>query len=269
LDPLALVVVGTGIRIIGQMTIESIAWIKASEKVLYLAHDPVAGAVITGLNPRAESLARFYVEGKPRRESLVEMVQRVMECVRSTRQTCLVCYGHPGVFCWVGHEAIRQARAAGYKARMLPGISAEDCLFADLGLDPGTDGCQSFEASDFLKYGPKVDPSNLLILWQIAATGDEQFTSKGYKNSALPLLIKRLCRIYGSDHKAIVYVAPVHWAGEPVIEHVPLGQLDKTQLPGSASLCIPPSRPARPKIEGKKRRKHARTERDLSIRVKR
>jgi hypothetical protein len=36
---------------------------------------------------------------------------------------------------------------------MLPGISAEDCLFADLGIDPGIYGCQSYEATDFLANG--------------------------------------------------------------------------------------------------------------------
>jgi hypothetical protein len=258
LDQPSLVVVGTGIRIIGQMTIESIAWIKASEKVLYLAHDPVACEVITGLNPSAESLAGFYAEGKHRRESLREMVARVMECVHSGRRTCLVCYGHPGVLCWVGHEAVRRARGAGYLARMLPGVSAEDCLFADLGLDPGTHGCQSFEATDFLKVAPKVDPGSLLILWQIGATGDPLFTTKAYKNSALPLLIKRLCRVYGPDHEVIVYAAPVQWSAEPFIARMPLGQLGKARLSGSSTLCIPPPRASRPKIEVHKRLKLAR-----------
>ena len=36
------VVVGTGIRVVGQMTTEAVAWIRVSDKVLYLAHDPVA-----------------------------------------------------------------------------------------------------------------------------------------------------------------------------------------------------------------------------------
>jgi hypothetical protein len=258
LDQPSLIVVGTGIRIIGQMTIESIAWIKASDKVLYLAHDPVAGEVITGLNPNAESLAGFYAEGKPRRKSLMEMVERVMECIRSGARICLVFYGHPGVFCWVGHEAIRQARGAGYKARMLPGVSAQDCLFADLNLDPGTNGCQMYEATDFLKYRPKIDPATLLILWQIGATGNPLFTAKQYKNSALPLLIKRLCRIYGADHEVIVYVAPIHWAGEPLIERIPLGQLGKARLSSSSTLCIPPARVSRPKIKVRKRPKLAR-----------
>jgi precorrin-6B methylase 1 len=258
LDQPSLIVVGTGIRIIGQMTIESIAWIKMSDEVLYLAPDPVAGEVIRGLNPRAESLARFYVEGKHRRESLGEMVARVMEYVRSGRRICLVCYGHPGVLCWVGHEAVRQARGAGYSAKMLPGISAEDCLFADLGLDPGTHGCQSFEATDYLKYGQKADPSSLVILWQIGVTGDPLFTAKGYKKSGLPLLIKRLCRIYGPKHEVIVYTAPIHWAAEPAVERVPLGQLGTASLSGSSTLCITPARASRPEMEGPKRAKRVR-----------
>jgi len=241
----SLVVVGTGIRIIGQMTIESVSWIKVAEKVLYLAYDPVADDVITGLNPSAESLIGFYVEGKPRRKSLQAMVKRVMACVRSGKRTCLVCYGHPGVLCWVGHEAIRQARSAGYTAKMLPAVSAEDCLFADLGLDPGTTGCQSFEATDFLANGQRVDPACLLILWQIGVTGDRLFTRKGYKNTALPLLIERLCQVYGPDHEVIVYAAAVQWAGEPTIERVPLGQLHKARFSGSSTLCVPPVAPDR------------------------
>src|SRR6516165_5452239 len=161
------------------MTTESIAWIKISEKVLYLVHDPTAGDVLRQLNPSAESLAGFYAEGKPRRQSLVEMVQRVMACVRSGKRTCLVTYGHPGVFCWPGHEAIRQARREGYTARMLPAVSAADCLFADLGLDPGTHGCLSYEATDFLMNHRHADPASILILWQVGAIGDPFFRSLG------------------------------------------------------------------------------------------
>lgn len=257
MDHPSLIVVGTGIRIIGQMTIESIAWIKASDKVFYVAHDPVAGQVIQGLNPNAESLAGFYAEGKLRRESLTEMVERIMECVRSGVRVCAVFYGHPGVFCWVGHEALRQARGAGYKARMLPGVSSLDCLFADLNLDPGTHGCQSYEATDFLKYRPKIDPASLLILWQIGATGNPLFTAKEYDTPALPLLIKRLCRIYGRDHEVIVYAAPIHWAGEPLIDRVPLGQLGKVPLSSSSTLCVPPAQGSRPEIEVQKNLKTA------------
>jgi hypothetical protein len=153
------------------------------------------------------------------------------------------------MFCWPAHEAIRQARREGYTARMLPAVSALDCLFADLGLDPATSGCQSYEATEFLKNGRNANPSSLLILWQIGVIGVPVFTTKGYDRSALPLLIERLCRIYKPDHEVIVYLAPIQLHGESIVKRLPLGQLAKTPLVPSATLCIPPSRPARPDVK--------------------
>jgi precorrin-6B methylase 1 len=245
-EKLSLVVVGTGTRAIGQLTTEAIAWIEISDKVFYLTPDTLAGAIITHWNASAESLSRFYAEGKLRKKTYEEMVELVMQCVRSGKRTCLVCYGHPGVFCWPGHEVIRQARREGYAAKMFPGVSAEDCLFADLGLDPATTGCQSFEATDFLCNERQVDPSSLLILWQIETIGISHTTSRRGKRPALPLLAERLCRIYGPDHKAILYIAPMQLFGEPRIQRLPLKRLVKARLFAASTLCIPPGQPTRP-----------------------
>ncbi len=65
-----MVVVGTGIRSIGQMTTEAIAWIKKADRVPYLVNDPVAVALIRELNPKgAEPLHRFYAANKDRRQT--------------------------------------------------------------------------------------------------------------------------------------------------------------------------------------------------------
>jgi|SRR5579884_910511 len=249
----SLVVVGTGIRIVGQMTTEAVAWIRISEKVLYVADDPVAREILTSLNPSAESLAGLYAEGKRRRQTYQEMVDRVLECVRAGKKTCLVFYGHPGLYCWPGHEAIRQARREGYTARMLPAVSAEDCLFADLGLDPATHGCLSYEATDFLMNGRHADPASLLILWQVGIIGNPFFRSNGCDLTALPLLVERLCRVYGADHCGILYAAPIEWGGEPSVQQVSLGRLGEARISSSSTLCVPPSQPPRPDLEMYKR----------------
>ena len=62
------------------------------------------------------------------------MVERILSYVRRGLNVCVVFYGHPGVH--PGHESIRRARMEGFSASKLPGISAEDCLFAELGIDP-------------------------------------------------------------------------------------------------------------------------------------
>src|SRR5207244_11062689 len=99
---------------------------------------------IKDINPSAESLYPYYRQGESRMIAYVEMIERILYEVRKGLRVCAAFYGHPGVFVYPSHEAIKQARLEGYSAKMLPGISAEDCLFADLGIDPARNGCQSF-----------------------------------------------------------------------------------------------------------------------------
>jgi precorrin-2 methylase len=122
----SLIVVGTGIRTVGHLTAEAIAWLEKADKVLYVVGDPIAEASIVRLNPHgAESLSALYAEGKPRIDTYHAMVERILSCVRSGLLTCAAFYGHPGVFVYPSHEAIRRARSEGYTAKMLPGALAD------------------------------------------------------------------------------------------------------------------------------------------------
>ena len=80
-------------------------------------------------------------------------------------------YGHPGVFVTPSHEAIRRAREEGFPARMLPAISAEDCLFADLGVDPARSAARATRRPTSSSTRRRVDPTAALVLWQIGTVG--------------------------------------------------------------------------------------------------
>ena len=67
------------------------------------------------------------------------MAEAILEPVRAGKRVCAAFYGHPGVFVLPSHDAISRARAEGFEATMLPGVSAEDCLVADLGVDPAAE----------------------------------------------------------------------------------------------------------------------------------
>jgi uncharacterized protein YabN with tetrapyrrole methylase and pyrophosphatase domain len=242
----SLVVVGTGIRTVGHLTMEAVAWIKQADKVLYVVGDPVAEAMLKELNPDgAESLTVMYAEGKQRIETYNEMVERTLACIRAGKLTCMACYGHPGVFVYPSHESIRRARAEGYSARMLPGISSEDCLFADLGVDPGIGGCQSYEATDFLLNGRVIDPSSSVILWQIGVVGDATFKAAGYDLSAMPLLVERLLAIYPASHPMYLYEAAVFHGCDPIIRPITAVELANGPLSAGNTLYIPPAYPTR------------------------
>jgi len=242
----SLVVVGTGIRTVGHLTMEAVAWIKQADKVLYVVGDPIAESMLKELNPGgAESLTVMYAEGKQRIETYNQMVERTLECIRAGMLTCMACYGHPGVFVYPSHESIRRARAEGYSARMLPGISSEDCLFADLGVDPGISGCQSYEATDFLLNGRVIDPSSSVVLWQIGVVGDATFKAAGYDLSAMPLLVERLLAIYPASHPMYLYEAAIFQGCDPIIRPITAFELANGPLSAGNTLYIPPAYPTR------------------------
>jgi hypothetical protein len=239
----SLVVVGTGIRIVGQLTMEAIAWMREADVVLYLVGDPVAEETIRRLNPEgALSLRGYYGEGIVRNKSYEAMVQHIVGCVRAGKRTCVAFYGHPGVFAYPAHEAIRRARAEGYGARMLPGVSAEDCLFADLGVDPAVNGCHSIEASDFLVHEKAIDTSCALVLWQIGVVGDWTYRSQGYELGAFPLLVAKLMQLYGGWHEVTVYEAATLPGLEPKIIRIALEHLTPAYVTAGTTLYVPPAR---------------------------
>jgi uncharacterized protein YabN with tetrapyrrole methylase and pyrophosphatase domain len=240
----SLVVIGTGIRTVGQLTIEAIAWMREADALLYVVGDPIAEQVMRNINPdRAVSMAGYYKEGQERINAYHAMVDHVLRSVRAGAMTVAAFYGHPGVFAYPSHESIRRARQEGYAARMLPGISAEDCLFADLGVDPAVGGCQSYEASDFMMNAPVIDTSSQLVLWQIGTVGDWTYKRYQYDTKAMPLLVQRLLQFYPPSHPVTVYEAPMFPNVEPMMSQIPLYSLGQFPITAAKTLYIPPCRP--------------------------
>lgn len=91
--------------------------------------------------------------------------------VRAGLDVLGIFYGHPGVFVSPTHRAIAIAQDEGYVAKMLPGVSAEDYMFSDLGFDPAVHGCMSQEATALLLTGTKLDPTVHNIIWQVGSVG--------------------------------------------------------------------------------------------------
>ena len=165
----SLVVVGTGIELGSHLTQASREEIESADVVLCLAAEPVANAWLASLNANVRSLHSHYRLGEDRAQAYAAMTEEILAEVRAGRRVCVAFYGHPGVFVTPSHDAVRRAREEGFASRMLPAISAEDCLFADLGIDPARCGCQSYEATDFLVRHRVVDTTAALVLWLAAA----------------------------------------------------------------------------------------------------
>ena len=174
---------------------------------------------------------------------------RMLAEVRAGRRVCGAFYGHPGVFAVAPHQAIAQARAEGYEASMEPGISAEDCLYADLGLDPGATGCQHFEAGQFLTHRRRVDRGALLVLWQAGMAVSGREGRPLAMGAWQRLLTQRLLQDYPADHRVTLYEAATLAIARPRTEGVRLSGLGEAALRPQTTLVLPPCEALRPDRE--------------------
>ena len=137
------------------------------------------------------------------------------------------------------HVAIRRAREEGFEARMLPGISADACLFADLGIDPARAGCQSYEATELLLYEHDLDSATALVIWQAGVVGNITFAPDG-DSSRVRVLVDYLLRRYPPGHPVVLYEASTYAICGPAVETIPLAELAGAEIPPMATLYLEP-----------------------------
>lgn len=239
----SLVVVGTGLHL-GQMTLESAEAIRGAGKVFFVVADVVTRQWILRANPRAESLAGLYRPGLERREIYRRMVDRVADEVRRGTSVCAAFYGHPGVLVSPGHAMVALLRDEGHDACMLPGVSSEDALYADLGLDPCAHGIASFEATDFLLRARTADRAAALVLWQVGLVGHARYEPP-FANRGVGLLVERLQADYGADHRVCLYEAGLPGARAPRVQWCRLADLPGQPMDVATTLLVPPAQAAR------------------------
>ncbi len=148
----SLVCVGTGMMVGAHMSPICQSHIEQADVVFVCVAEHYMEAWITSLNNNTVNLQSFYEDGKDRHETYAQMTNAMLNKVEQGQKVVGVFYGHPSVFAKAPLDAVNRAKQKGFEAYMLPGISAESCLYADLGVDPGAVGCHT------CKRNPKPGP---------------------------------------------------------------------------------------------------------------
>lgn len=233
----SLTITGCGLHP-GHMTKEGESTIKSAEIVLFVTPNPLSTHHIYELNLYVENLGLLYESDLTRSQIYQKMADRMVELVEQGKKVCCVFYGHPGIFVSSTHMAMDRLTDMGYPVKMLPGISSDACLFADLNLDPGESGCQSYESSHFLSSKPVINTSALLLLWQIGLIASHDKHQPPGTNG-LTGMTKLLRKHYAKEHQICVYEAPTLPGFAPRADWIFLGDLPNTKVKLISTLVIP------------------------------
>ena len=237
----SLVCVGTGMTLGSHISPLSRSYIEQADVVFLLVADGITEQWVQQMNNDVRSLQPYYQTGVSRMLSYQQMVAAMLAEVRQHKKVVGAFYGHPGVFAWVPHKAITEAKAEGFAAHMEPGISAEDCLIADLAIDPGTCGCQHFETSQFMFYKRTIDSAAYLILWQVGVAGDRSLAKRSTDGRYRQLLIEVLAEYYPLSHQVILYEAVTLPIQQPRITTLTVAELVSAEMDPKTTLVIPPA----------------------------
>ncbi len=241
--PGSLVCVGLGMTLGSHLGPLARSYIEQADVVFAGLSDGIVELWLQRMHKDVRSLQVYYRVGKSRMQTYRQMVEAILTEVRAGKKVCGVFYGHPGVFAWAPHRSIEVARSEGYAAHMEPGISAEDCLYADLGIDPGKFGCQHYEASQLLFYRRRLDPTAYLVLWQVGLVGDQSLARFSTGPAYRQVLVDVLERDYPLDHEVIIYRAPTLPIQQARIVRVRLRDLPQAEVGMADTVVIAPARP--------------------------
>ncbi|KAL0580723.1 hypothetical protein V5O48_001281 [Marasmius crinis-equi] len=185
-----LTLAGSGIASIRHITLETLSYIERADKIFYVVTDPATEAFVQDKSKGdCSDLSIYYDKDKIR--------------------------------------AIAIARAEGYRAKMLPGVSAEDCLFSDLDFDPAIPGCMTQEATAIIIYNKRLDPSVHNIIWQVGAVG---INNMELDNRRFHFLVDRLEEDFGLDHKVIHYIGAVLPQSPTIKDELTIADLRKEDV---------------------------------------
>jgi tetrapyrrole methylase family protein/MazG family protein len=231
-----LIVVGSGIKSIAHLTEETKRVIQNADKVLYLVNEENLKDWIAREAKEAESLESIYFGSGKRVDAYQSITTHIINEYQKVKNLCVVFYGHPVVFADSALSAVKTIKAENGNAIILPAVSSMDCLFADLQVDPGSQGCFTIDATELLIYERRIDVYAHVILWQISNLGMHDIK----KTQKLNVLCDYLRNYYLEEQPVCIYEAAVLPVQKPRMEWIKLTELDQVEVKPISTLYIPP-----------------------------
>ena len=170
------------------------------------------------------------------------MAAEVVSAALEQPPVCFATYGHPTMYCYPTTLIQRAALVLDLKVKVLPGVSFLDTLLSDLGMDPGFDGLQLYEATDLLVRRRPLQPDVSAVITQAPMVANAYNRPAERRLDHLQLLQQYFAETYPITHEIVLVTSAPHPLLDPEINVVPLGSLAAALLAASqlCTLYIPP-----------------------------
>jgi uncharacterized protein YabN with tetrapyrrole methylase and pyrophosphatase domain len=233
--------VGYGMRMPNDFTLEMLAVLKRCKRIFGV---PPVNAPEFGLPPM-ENLLTCYGPERNRRDTYLEMLDLVLDAASADAPVALATYGSAMVGTWVAHRILEVAPQRGLSVHVTNAVSSFDGIWADLNVEPFY-GFAIWEATTLVKLQAEPDRRVHLLLPQAPVYGVtqgpdlDQMTMQ--TSTGLGELRDYLLRFYPAAHE-VHFIKTGSGTGArsvgPVIETLPLGELDRSALNQVATLLVP------------------------------
>jgi precorrin-3B methylase len=271
-------IVGLGMAGTHQITREVEETIRRSRRLFIT--DMALGVVeyLRTLCPEITDLTKQHKFSGHRIVLYRKMASEVVSTAMVEAPVCFATYGHPKMYCYPTTLIQRAAQVLNLRTVVLPGVSSLDTLLTDLGVDPGVDGLQIYEASDALIRNRPLQSDVGCVIYQvpIVLEPNNRLPGKHSRDNLRPFQ-EYLLKFYSPQHTALFVTTKTHPLLETITQRIPIGQIadrllvnstmgtlyipavrhrevananlaESMTLPNDREQALPPRRPNRPDI---------------------
>lgn len=235
-------IVGLGMRSVDQLTREARRAIAGTKAIYLVDNSPGIARYFHDLGVEVIDLSVHYEEGKDRLQTYIEMSKDVISGAITNGPVSFGLYGHPTVFAYPPFVIKFVAESLGLTVGVVPGISAMDCMFAELMIDPATDGMQMFEATDVVIRQRQLLTDVQTLIWQIGALETGLYSRKSSSRDRFAKFLDHVFKFFPEDHPATAIFVSDSPLIPTIIYNFRLRELPDYahKLHGGFTLHIPP-----------------------------
>lgn len=216
--------VGSGIKTLSHFTKEFETCAKQCDIVFYLNNDPVTKEWYQKYAKKSYDLDAIYQSEGNRNNIYHAIADHIVSQFKHYDNICFALYGHPFFCAQPALHAINKLTKDNpdIEIQSFPAVSALDCLFNDLRVNPAERGLQMYEASHMIyEEIPLIPTVDLVILQAGFIDINTRYTGKEVSN--IEKLRAYLLKFYDESQKIIIYEAAQFPSQEPMIVNSTIG----------------------------------------------